>query len=412
MAIHRQQLSSFIHSIKGASEALKEEQFVPEAIPGHRMQLLWSGHVYDRSGYAHANRELLFRLANSFRIGFHMDGISQTTVSVDPYTRRRLQTFERTYVRPSAPLLRFYTPMEEKPRRYRICFTMMETETVHPEMIRLLNDHYEEVWTPTYWNKRTFESSGVTVPVNVIPLGIDPILYRPAAKKPLFPPCERLTGRLKGKAMRPEGFTFLYVFQPTFRKGVDVIVEAFEKAFASRKDVSLVLGVTTHGNKRSTLDRLAQVEMGRLKSSIYALSGTFTDLEMASIYNAAHAYVCTSRGEGLNLPLLEAAACGLPVIAPMAYSHLDILNHNTFAFQPDGISTYPGAEEVSKWYDEMRFVRFGPRAIGRLIERLQEVATNLPRIRTMAKAFCDSVHAHWTWDNAAQEAARRLLEVV
>ena len=36
--------------------------------------------------------------------------------------------------------------------------------------------------------------------------------------------------------------------------------------------------------------------------------------KMAQIYGAADAYVSAYRAEGFNLPVLEAAACGLPVI--------------------------------------------------------------------------------------------------
>ena len=45
-------------------------------------------------------------------------------------------------------------------------------------------------------------------------------------------------------------------------------------------------------------------------------SRVFTDAELPSLYAAATHYVSLSHGEGWDMPLCEAAASGLAVIAP------------------------------------------------------------------------------------------------
>ena len=42
------------------------------------------------------------------------------------------------------------------------------------------------------------------------------------------------------------------------------------------------------------------------------------------------ALICASRGEGFGLPLLEAAACGLPIIATNWSGYLDFMNLGKF----------------------------------------------------------------------------------
>jgi len=42
--------------------------------------------------------------------------------------------------------------------------------------------------------------------------------------------------------------------------------------------------------------------------------GTYSSGKMADLYRAADVYAAPYRAEGFNLPVLEAAACGVPVI--------------------------------------------------------------------------------------------------
>ena len=57
------------------------------------------------------------------------------------------------------------------------------------------------------------------------------------------------------------------------------------------------------------------------------LHGALSDNEMARLYlnKKVKAFVSLTRGEGFGLPILEAAASGLPVIATSWSGHLDFL---------------------------------------------------------------------------------------
>jgi glycosyltransferase involved in cell wall biosynthesis len=52
----------------------------------------------------------------------------------------------------------------------------------------------------------------------------------------------------------------------------------------------------------------------RFPNSYIQQSAGFTNDEMNKIYNAMDAFILLSRGEGFGLPIIEAQACGVPVI--------------------------------------------------------------------------------------------------
>lgn len=65
---------------------------------------------------------------------------------------------------------------------------------------------------------------------------------------------------------------------------------------------------------------------------VHIIHGTMSDREVAGLYRhpKIKALVSPTRGEGFGLPILEAAACGLPVAATDFSGHLDFMNQGKF----------------------------------------------------------------------------------
>ena len=109
--------------------------------------------------------------------------------------------------------------------------------------------------------------------------------------------------------------------------------------FKDDKDVGII--IKTNSGKNTKIDKVVteklltslinEVRVGQYPK-IHFVHGTFTQEEVASLYRnqKVKALVSFTRGEGYGLPLLEAAASGLPVIATNWSGHLDFLNRGKF----------------------------------------------------------------------------------
>jgi glycosyltransferase involved in cell wall biosynthesis len=167
-------------------------------------------------------------------------------------------------------------------------YTMFEATRLPKEYIKVIPHMAHRVIVPTAWGKSVFEESGVTVPVEVVPLGIDPADYYPLERK-------RADGR---------PYTFAWSGTPDMRKGWDVAYRAFRRAFGDRDDVRL----------RLHFRRLPKDGISFRDNNVEVLHGSFPLPEMREFYRRADCFVFPSRGEGWGMPPREAAATGLPVI--------------------------------------------------------------------------------------------------
>ena len=138
--------------------------------------------------------------------------------------------------------------------------------------------------------------------MSVVNLGISAV-YSPEADLAADQEVERLLGGTAGRT------NILHVGSTIPRKRIDVLLQVFAEI---KKESPQVMLLRVGGPLTSGQQNLAR-QLG-VESSILVLP-FLTDRQLAAIYRKSMLLLLPSEREGFGLPLLEAMACGLPVIA-------------------------------------------------------------------------------------------------
>jgi glycosyltransferase involved in cell wall biosynthesis len=141
--------------------------------------------------------------------------------------------------------------------------------------------------------------------IDVVPHGVQHTRFRP------LPPAQ-VAAFCQDKGM-PERFVFfLGTLEP--RKNLTLLIEAFARTKAVRQGIKLVIA----GGKGWYYQEIfARVERLGLEEAIF-FPGFVPDDALCLWYNAATVFVYPSLYEGFGMPLLQAMACGTPVIGSQA----------------------------------------------------------------------------------------------
>jgi glycosyltransferase involved in cell wall biosynthesis len=172
-----------------------------------------------------------------------------------------------------------------------------------------------------------------------------------------------------------DGFLF-YVGGGDWRKNVTRLIEAYARLPEQfREQHQLVITYKLNPNAREGLEGLAR-DLG-IHGNQLLLTGFVPDRELSALYRRCGLFVFPSLYEGAGLPILEAMACGAPVVGSNVSSVPEILGDLRATFDPSD-----------------------PDDIARCIERTLDDEEELKRLRRVSTERT----AHFTWDRVARRA--------
>lgn len=225
------------------------------------------------------------------------------------------------------------------------------------------------------WNAETLASSGCTKPIKVVPLGVDPTIFKVSERRP-----EICTFAAAARVAGAGG-----------RKGIENVVQAFKSAFPFQQDVRLRIKVFSDCPVEDPKDPRIILDREYL-----SVSG------MADWHRGNTAFISASRAEGWNLCLHEAMACGCAPIACSYGGQAEFFNKDVGYDLPFSMETTSPAGTfagLGQWAVPSMT------ALTQIMRRIyvcQEEAAELGR-----KA---SAQAHrFSWENAVSELENALL---
>jgi glycosyltransferase involved in cell wall biosynthesis len=135
----------------------------------------------------------------------------------------------------------------------------------------------------------------------------------------------------------------LYLAGHDRRKNVAALVEAFDTVRDADDDVMLVIGGSLPDRPDPLFfDPRSLIVALDLEDDVRVI-GWVEEAHKPALYRGAACAVFVSRYEGFGLPVLEALACGTPLVASNTSSLPELQGDAGFAVDPDDVESLAGA---------------------------------------------------------------------
>ena len=202
---------------------------------------------------------------------------------------------------------------------------------------------------------------------------------------------------------------FLNVGGALWNKGADVLLRAFAnlrqsgvKARLFFKDQSGLYGVKIQETVSRTAMTCPHLLEQHTLSAISVISENLSNDSLHELYNLADCYVSPYRAEGFNLPVLEAIACGLPVIVTAGGATDD--------FCRDGLAVYiPGVLQNLDRQTHAAGGRYIEPDLDALTVAMTEFAKGKRPDPARYAAAREAVLSTLTWRNVSRQLASLLI---
>jgi glycosyltransferase involved in cell wall biosynthesis len=208
------------------------------------------------------------------------------------------------------------------PVRPAAAYSLHELDTLPPEKAQwpeILN-RLDGVITATEWNRHNWQRLGVTVPIEVVPDGVDTDVYYPITGRTCTFLC--VHANLGSGSSRERWRDTLRAYLSTFdsRDHVNLVVKTWDWR-ASLWDDALAELVNELG---LDADRLPAIEI---------VADRLSEDQMRDLYHRAWLFLKNAEREGWSLPCTEAMACARPIAAARIEPLVSILPAETNWFE-------------------------------------------------------------------------------
>ncbi len=259
----------------------------------------------------------------------------------------------------------------------------------------LLNVYQKyELWIPSAWGYATAITNGIDPNnVRIVQEGVDPHTFHPYNRP------------------KSTDFRFLLIGKYETRKSINETIEAFSAEFGNVENVHLIIKSDFFKDSDIKHQQLLDKISDTGSKNIHLYWG-HADLEsIAQLYRSSSVFVFPTKAEGWGLPIIEAAACGLPIITTEYSAQTEFLSDISsstlfvdYKIQPieceDYCNFYPAVDgNYGSWaVPEVDSIR----------QCLRQAYDKYEALSNKALINSDKIRAKWSWFNSAQKVLKTL----
>lgn len=354
------------------------------------IKMNFDGLLRSPSSWAKVNRELLKAL----------DGRDDVRLGIQPRRgfnwERSFELDERLTSKPDAlddpdvTLTFTFPPLLERDRPAEgrhFLLSLYEATRLPSDWVDPLRSFEGTILVPSKHVEEIYRDNGVSNErLERIPYGYNPDLYHPDPDDPTD----------------PSTINVLSVGTAHYRKGFDYLLGVPD--LAARNDVDWRVHSPYRPDDPGDFWEDSRL-LDRLEDRGFRLTHeTLGEEEMAELYRWADLVVQPSRSEGFGLVILEAMACGTPVVTTNWGGQLDFAGPGMT--RVDGATRAAGRAQYHRRRPSARVFDPDPRLLRQHLRRLID---NPDRLREQGKKARRTVE-NWTWNRTARQLVERVNE--
>lgn len=206
-----------------------------------------------------------------------------------------------------------------------VALSFFETDKLRSNEIRMIN-HTDTMVVASTWAKNVLQNNGVTTPISVVPMGVDPTVFN-----------EFVVNTVKKDNSK---YVFINIGKWEVRKGHDILVEIFNDAFDEKDNVELWM--VNHNPFLNDNENNAWINLyknSKLGSKIQIVPRLPKHSDVAKIMSMSDCGIFPSRAEGWNIEVPELFALNKPVILSNYSAHTEYANKdNAYLLETDGLT--------------------------------------------------------------------------
>jgi glycosyltransferase involved in cell wall biosynthesis len=385
---------------KPRAKVVEKKAITP--ISNEKLQMRWEGPFLGNYSFSLINRELCSQLSMNEKVELSIRP-SDTPFNIDGFDPVRSVRLDRIVELINKPLTR--------PAEIHIS-NHVQHPTIHPaegrwvsilpwdymsipvQWVNWILNEIDEVWVPSNFVQMAFLDAGIPKErVAVVPNGVDIRIYKPNARKVKF--------------NTRKSFKFLFVGGPFWRKGFDILLEAYGKAFTARDDVSLVIKSDPFFWTNGGTKRINDFNSKSGAPEIFCIIQSLDQDRMAGLYATCDCLVHPYRAEGFAISVAEGMASGLPVIVTGMGATLDFCNKDTAYLIPANLRRM--SEKQLDNEPTLDYPGYAEPEVNGLVDWMRYVYQHPMESRQLGRCGMNKIRTEFTWAHASNIAVQRTV---
>jgi hypothetical protein len=270
-------------------------------------------------------------------------------------------------------------------RGYNVNWSVFESTIIPEKLLEVIKRH--KSWIPTEWGRKIAIENGVDLKqIEVVPEGVDNNLFHPYFKP------------------QKDKFRFLLIGKYEQRKSMDESIDAFTQVFGNNPNIELIIKSDFFKNpteKKIELDnKIASTQVDNIR----LVWGYQTLTQIAELYRSADVFLFPTKAEGWGLPLIEAAACGLPLITTYYSGQTEFIKDIKSSCVLIDYQLEPiDCQEYQSFYPapDNNYGKWAVMTIDNIAQAIKQAYDNYPALSQQATKNSELIRTKYSWANSA-----------